>query len=134
MQKVLDFLAAARVFFFATVDGGRPRIRPFGFFMEYSGKLYFGMGTHKAVWKQVTANPNVEICSLKPGPDREWIRISGKAVADDSPEALQAAFAKMPHLKEVYSEKSGLTMGLVWINDGKAEFNGKPGSTETVSF
>jgi uncharacterized pyridoxamine 5'-phosphate oxidase family protein len=134
MKKVIDFLTEAQVFYFATVDGNTPKVRPFGFFMEYKGKLYFGMGTHKDVWKQVTANPSVEICALKPAQDQRWVRIYGKAVVDDSPGALAAAFEKAPFLKTIYNEQSGLKMGLVWVDSGKADFMGKTGKAETVSF
>jgi uncharacterized pyridoxamine 5'-phosphate oxidase family protein len=134
MKKVLDFLTEAKVFYFATVDGTAPKVRPFGFFMEHKGKLYFGMGTHKDVWKQVLANPQVEICALKPTPDGEWVRIYGTAVVDNDSAALAAAFEKMPHLKNIYTEQSGLKMGLIWIDRGKADFMGRPGKTETVSL
>jgi uncharacterized pyridoxamine 5'-phosphate oxidase family protein len=134
MKKVIDFLTEAKVFYFATVDGDRPKLRPFGFFMEYKGRLYFGMGTQKEVWKQVTANPNIEVCALKPTEDQEWVRIYGKAVVDGDPAALAAAFEKMPHLKNIYSEQSGLKMGLVWVDQGKADFMSMKGKTGTVEL
>jgi uncharacterized pyridoxamine 5'-phosphate oxidase family protein len=134
MKRVIDFLDEAKVFYFATVDGNKPRVRPFGFFMEHKGRLYLGMGTHKDVWKQALANPQVEICALKPTEDREWIRISGKAVPDSDPAVMAAAFEKRPFLKTVYTEQNGLTMGLLWIDQGKADFMGRTGKTGTVSF
>jgi uncharacterized pyridoxamine 5'-phosphate oxidase family protein len=132
LQTVTDFLTEAKVFFFTTVDGTRPRTRPFGFFMEHGGKLYFGMGTHKAVWKQVLANPEIEVGALKP--DNSWIRISGKAVVDSSAETLAAAFEKSPFLKTIYNDQSGLTMGLLWLKDGKAELNGPDNKNEEITF
>lgn len=44
MKEVLDFLAANKVFFMATVDGDVPKVRPLGFVMEYEGKIFFGVG------------------------------------------------------------------------------------------
>jgi uncharacterized pyridoxamine 5'-phosphate oxidase family protein len=134
MKKVIDFLTEAKVFYFATVDGNKPKVRPFGFFMEYSGKLYFGMGTHKDVWKQVNANPQVEICALKPTEDQAWVRIYGKAVIESDPAVQAAAFEKAPFLKTIYNDQSGLKMGLLWIDQGKADFMGKTGKAETLSF
>jgi len=133
MQKVLDFLAAARVFFFATVDGGRPRVRPFGFFMEHKGRLYFGMGTHKDVWKQLQANPNVEVCAHK-ADSMDWIRIVSKAVADPSPDTSKAAFEKAPFLSGIYTRENGLTLGLVYLEGAHADFMGQTGKLETVTF
>jgi uncharacterized pyridoxamine 5'-phosphate oxidase family protein len=102
--------------------------------MEHKGKLYFGMGTHKDVWKQTLANSQVEICALKPNPDQDWVRIYGKAVVDSDPETLSKALEKMPHLKTIYNEQTGLKMGLVWIDEGKVDFMSMKGKTETISF
>lgn len=46
MDRIIEFLKNNKVFYFASVDEDKPRVRPFGFFMEYEGKLYFGMGKH----------------------------------------------------------------------------------------
>lgn len=53
MEKVLAFLKENPVFYFATEEGDKPRVRPFSFFMEYEGKLYFSMGRHKKVYRQI---------------------------------------------------------------------------------
>jgi uncharacterized pyridoxamine 5'-phosphate oxidase family protein len=134
MKRIIDFLTEAKVFYFATIDGDRPRVRPFGFFMEHKGRLYFGMGTHKEVWKQALANPQVEVCALKPSQDQEWVRIYGRAVPDSDPGTLAAAYEKAPFLKTIYNEQSGLTMGLLWIDEGKADYMGRTGKAETLSF
>ncbi|HAG10955.1 MAG TPA: hypothetical protein DCK76_06145 [Desulfotomaculum sp.] len=73
MEKVLVFLKENPVFYFATEEGDQPKVRPFGFFMEYEGKLYFSMGRHKKVYRQILENPNAEICTASA--KGEWIRI-----------------------------------------------------------
>ena len=72
IQKIYDYLKECNGFFFASCDGDKPRVRPFGFMMIFEDKLYFGMGTHKESYKQVKANPNVEICAMNP--DGSFIR------------------------------------------------------------
>ena len=37
MQEVLDFLMENKIFYVATIDGDKPKIRPFGFVMEFEG-------------------------------------------------------------------------------------------------
>ena len=71
MSKVHDFLNEAGVFFLATVDGDQPRLRPLGFHMEMEGKEMFGVGDFKDVYKQLTANPKVEIVACKP--EMPWL-------------------------------------------------------------
>ncbi len=78
MSKVRDFLAETNVFFMATVDGNHPKLRPLGAFIEEDGKLIFGVGDFKEVYRQMQANPLVEIVACKP--DGHWLRYTGKAV------------------------------------------------------
>jgi uncharacterized pyridoxamine 5'-phosphate oxidase family protein len=123
-KEVFDFLAAHRPFYMATVDGGTPKVRPMGFIMEYEGKIWFGMGTFKNVYKQLQTNPKVEITTT--GPDSVWIRVSGEAVFDPRPELFQAALVAMPQLKDIYPE-GGPKMGIFSLANGKAVFNGISG-------
>lgn len=90
MEKILKFLSENPTFYFATVEGNKPKVRPFGFFMEHEGRLYFGMGDHKFCYKQVQANKNVEISTANA--QGQWIRISGTAVFDDREDTLKKAF------------------------------------------
>ena len=59
-QKVSEFLRKAKTFYFLTTDGNQPKGRPFGFHMLVEDKIYFGCGTFKNVFKQLTNNPQVE--------------------------------------------------------------------------
>lgn len=83
MKTLLDvckFLKAAGTYYLATVDGDKPRVRPFGTAHIYNGKLYIQTGKKKAVSHQIAANPNVEICAMADG---DWLRIEGELVEDD---------------------------------------------------
>ena len=102
IQELYDRLDG--VFYFTTVDGDEPRVRPFGFMMVFEDKLYFGCGTHKAAYKELMANPNVEICTFKNG---SFIRVRGKVVIDDRPEVQEAMHAHSPYLKKTYNEETG---------------------------
>ncbi|MDR1870489.1 MAG: pyridoxamine 5'-phosphate oxidase family protein [Deltaproteobacteria bacterium] len=126
-QEVYDFLAANRPFYLATVEGSRPRVRPMGFIMLYERKIWFGMGTHKNVYKQLKANPLVEITTTDQ--DNKWIRLSGEAVFDPRPELFAAAMEAMPQLKAIYPE-GGPTMGIFHLKNGQALFQGQSGQTE----
>jgi uncharacterized pyridoxamine 5'-phosphate oxidase family protein len=46
--------------YLATVDDGKPRVRPFGFILEDEGKLYFCTNSMKEVYKQMIVTPYVE--------------------------------------------------------------------------
>ncbi|MCL2093961.1 MAG: pyridoxamine 5'-phosphate oxidase family protein [Treponema sp.] len=100
MGKGADFLREAGVYFIATSHEGQPELRPFGSNMEYQGKFYFSMGKSKKVFQQITSNPKISISAMKV--NRDWIRIYGKAVLDESEEARNHCFDQAPRIKVMY--------------------------------
>ena len=100
MKDIYEFLKECKVYFLATVDGDKPRVRPFGTIEIFDNRLYIQTGKSKNVSKQIQANPNVEICGLKDG---KWIRVEGKLVRDDRIEAKEDMLNKNPELKSMYS-------------------------------
>lgn len=67
----MSFLKENPTFYFATVEDNKSSVRPFGFVMDYEGKLYFGIGKHKTSYKQLLLNHNVEISTVSK--DEKWI-------------------------------------------------------------
>ena len=118
MSKVNEFLNAAGVFYLATVDGDAPRLRPLGAHMEMDGKVIFGVGDFKAVYRQMTANPRVEIVASKP--DGHWLRYSGRAVFETDPKYAEAMLDGMPNLRNVYNEQTGHRMMCFHLEDATA--------------
>lgn len=105
MSKIKDFLDETGVFFLATVDGKLPKLRPLGAYLEMDGKLVFGIGNFKNVYKQILANNNVEIVACKQ--NGHWMRYTGKAVFEKDPKYAEAMLAHSPQLKTIYNEESG---------------------------
>ena len=132
LAKVDAFLQDARTFFYTTMDGDKPRVRPFGFYMIFNDKLYFGMGKQKESFKQTVANPNVEVCALNS--KNQWLRIRFTARVDDSAEASEAAFTKSPFLKNLYNEQTGNVLGIVAVENGYAEIADMAGNFEKFEF
>ena len=118
MSKVNDFLTEAGVFFLATVDGDQPKARPLGAHLEMDGKVIFGVGDFKDVYKQMQANPKVEIVACKA--DKHWLRYTGKAVFETDPKYAAAILDALPHLKDIYNEKTGRKMMAFHIEDATA--------------
>lgn len=100
MKETFDFLKDCGVFFIATIDNDKPRVRPFGAINIFENKLYFLTGKVKNVSKQIHNNPNVEISGFSNG---KWIRLEGKLVSDDRREAKVDMLEKNPELKSMYS-------------------------------
>ena len=118
--KVNEFLDKAKTFMFLTTDGDQPKGRPFGFHMLVDDKLYFGCGTFKNVFKQLTMNPKVEVLAMNGG---EFLRYDGEAVVVKD-EVLTAKVREMsPQIMAMY-DKNGWEMGLFYLENGHAEIRG----------
>lgn len=62
MQKVVEFLQKNPVQYLATVGrDGKAKCRPFMFCFEQDGKLWFCTNNTKDVYKDMLANPEVEV-------------------------------------------------------------------------
>lgn len=118
MSKVNDYLTEAGVFFLATTEGNQPKIRPLGAHLEMDGKVIFGVGDFKNVYKQMVANPLVEIVACKN--DGHWMRYTGKAVFESDEKYANTMLEGMPHLKNVYNEETGNKMMCFHLEDATA--------------
>jgi uncharacterized pyridoxamine 5'-phosphate oxidase family protein len=106
MKEILDFLSQAKMFFLATVDGDQPRVRPMGLVMDFEGKLCFGTNNKKEMYKQLRANPKMEIAAtLQNG---KTLRISGPISFNPKREAKVKALDIAPNLKSMYSPDDGV--------------------------
>jgi uncharacterized pyridoxamine 5'-phosphate oxidase family protein len=104
MNEVYEFLKACGTYYLATADGDQPRVRPFGTVDLYDGCLTIQTGKVKDVSKQMESNPKDENCAFN---GSEWIRVCGKAVADDSVEAVAHMLESYPDLKAMYAPGDG---------------------------
>ena len=113
MKEVYDFLQNCGVFYLATIDGDRPRVRPFGVVNIFEDKLYLQTGKSKKVSRQIEINPNVEVCGFHNG---KWIRIEAELVNDDRREAKKDMLDNNPNLRGMYSEDDDNTEVLYFKN------------------
>lgn len=131
MTEVLKFLTENPTFYLATVDGDIPKVRPFGFVMNYQDKLYFCTSNQKNVFKQLKANPHFEVSTTsKTG---EWLRLKGKAVFNTNKETKQAALDAAPFLSRMYSIDDSI-FELFYIESAEAAFYNMKGEAKTIKF
>ena len=106
MNRIVEELKKAGVFYLATVEGDQPRVRPFGAVSEIDGYAYICTNNTKPVYKQLQANPKAEISAMLPG--GEWLRICGDLVRDDRDEAREAMLKDNPSLGGMYHIGDGI--------------------------
>jgi len=121
MNEVLEFLTTNPTFYLATIDeDNQARVRPFGAVMKFEDKLYFATNNTKSVFKQLVANPKIEISTTSK--NGEWIRLSGNAVVDTRTEAKAAMLEAVPMLKNMYNLEDGV-FAVFYLTDAVAVFN-----------
>ena len=117
MSKIGDFLKEAGVFYLATADGAQPKLRPLGAFLDKDGKIIFGVGDFKDVYKQLKANPLCEIAACKK--DGHWLRYTGKAVFETD-YSYAEEMIKTAGLDMIYNEQTGNKLMAFHREDAKA--------------
>lgn len=81
MNKIVEALKSAGIFYIATADRDQPRVRPFSSVTEFEGNVYICSNNRKKFYRQITDNNKVEICAMKK--DGSWLRLTGRLVRDD---------------------------------------------------
>jgi uncharacterized pyridoxamine 5'-phosphate oxidase family protein len=132
MNEVYDFLKNCGTYFLATEDGSQPRVRAFGTIDLFEGKLYIQTGKSKDVFKQMQANPKVELCGVsKDG--SQWIRVQAEAVNDDNRAAIVHMLDAYPSLKSMYSVDDGNT-AVLYLKNGTATISSFTAAPKTCKF
>ena len=130
MEEVREFLKECGVYYLATVDGDKPKVRPFGTAEIFENHLYIQTGKKKDVFKQIEKNPFVELCGFHDG---KWIRVSGELVADDRVEAKKDMLDKNPNLRGMYNELDDNTI-VLYFKNGVATISSFTEPPKTINF
>ena len=130
MNEVRNFLKESEMFFIATIDGDKPRVRPFGVAEIYEDKLYIQTGKKKDVFKQIENNNNVEICAFNNG---KWIRIEGKLILDDRVEVKKYMLDQNPELRSMYDENDDNT-AVLYFDGGVATIYSFTETPKVIEF
>ena len=130
INEVYDFIKACGTYYLATVDGDRPRVRPFGTIDMFEDKLYIQTGKKKSISKQLMANPKAEICAFKDG---VWLRVSGNLIEDDRVEARKSMLDAYPQLRGMYDENDGNTQ-VFYFKDATAVFSSFTAPERKIEF
>lgn len=120
IEKVNKFLDDEKTFCFLTTDGDQPKGRPFGFHLLDGDKIYFGCGTFKNVFSQLTKNPKVEVMAYT---DQEFMRYDGTVKIVKDEKLLDKVRSVMPQIMNLY-DKNNWEMGMFYLENGHVEIRG----------
>ncbi len=128
MKKILDYLKANPVQHLATVGlEGKAKCRPFMFATEYNGKLWFCTSNQKDVYKELQANPSMELSVS--APDFSWCRISGDVTFENNIAVKELCIENIPIVKQIYKTADNPMFEVFYISKGEAiiaDFSGNP--------
>lgn len=96
MEKAFSFLLSHRDVAFATAEDGIPKIRVFQVMRQEGRSLYFATAPHKEIYRQLQANPHVELLAME---GNVSVRMGGR-VRFDVPDAV---------CREIYDSNSVLS-------------------------
>lgn len=134
MNEVVKFLSENPVQYFATVGmDGRPKVRPFQYALEEDGKLWFCTNSQKNVYKEMQAQPYVEVCACSPA--AVWLRLSGKAVFENNMSVKQKIIDCNALVKSIYKDAANPVFEVFHISGAKAviaDFSGNPPKEYTL--
>ncbi|GLI39345.1 pyridoxamine 5'-phosphate oxidase family protein [Geobacter hydrogenophilus] len=132
MKEVLEMLAVPCFGNLATVDGGKPRVRPFAFMYEENGRFYFCTASNKEVYRQLTETPFIEF--TRTTDDMRWLRIGGEITFDEDIRSKEKCFANYPMLKDIYQSPDNPLFKVFYLEHGAASVNSLAGPPKTFEF
>ena len=116
MDEVIRRLKEGPYGSLASVDNGRPRVRPFGFMYEEEGKLYFCTNSNKEVYKQLQAAPYVEYSVTSR--DMITVRISGEVKFCEDRSKKERALNASELVKRIYQSADNPIFKVFYIEHG----------------
>lgn len=130
MNEIIAFLRENPVQYLATVGrDGKAKCRPFMFAGGLDGKLWFCTNNQKDVYKDMQADPYVELSVSSPA--FAWIRLHGKAVFENNMAAKELCLAN-PIVKGQYGDASNPIFEVFYLDGAEAvlaDFSGNPPRT-----
>jgi uncharacterized pyridoxamine 5'-phosphate oxidase family protein len=119
MEEVIKFLRENRLGFLASVDNGKPKVRPWGFMFEEKGKFYFCTNTTKDVYKQLKKTPYIEFsCTNKEF--NTWLRLSGQITFSDDRKIKEKIFESNDPIKNMYKTPDNPIFTVFYVEHGTA--------------
>lgn len=100
----------------ATNEGNLPKVRPFGAVAEINGKVYLSTANNKDCFKQIIANPKVQIAAMLD--DWKWLRISGTLKSDPAQSSREEMLKQFP--LDIYKADDGI-FEVLYFTEGTVE-------------
>jgi pyridoxamine 5'-phosphate oxidase len=117
--KILEFVQKNPVFSLATLEGNQPHVRLIMLYRADENGIIFITGNHKDLYKQLQANPAVEMCFYNHEQGLQ-VRIEGKVVILDDLKLKKQVVEAFSFLKPFVESRGYEAMICYNLKNGKA--------------
>ncbi|WP_018084333.1 pyridoxamine 5'-phosphate oxidase family protein [Desulfurispora thermophila] len=127
MEEILKYLKEGAIGAFATVNDGKPDVRPWQFQFAQDGKLYFATANNKEVYRQMQKNPYIAFTTTNE--DFTTVRLYGQAVFTDDISIKEKIMEKQEGIRNIYKSADNPVFEAFYIEHGEAvisDFSGNP--------
>lgn len=127
MKEVIDFYTKNPVGCLATIDNGKPRVRPFQFQFADNGRLYFCTANTKDVYRELAANPSAEFVSTSP--EYVFMRVGGDVQFSRDVNLKKRILDANDLVRSIYQTLENPVFEVFFIEHGTvkiADLSGKP--------
>lgn len=127
MNELIKYLNEGQYGYLATVESGKPRVRPFGFMFEEGDRLYFCTNNQKDVYHQLMELPYVEYSMTTN--NMVTIRIRGEIKFCEDLDKKEKALNSSELVKKAYKSAENPIFKVFYMEHGIAifsDFSGQP--------
>ena len=118
-EQVVEFVKKNPVFSLATAEDNKPHVRKMMLYRADENGIIFSTGENKDVHRQLSANPQVELCFYDPDENRQ-VRIEGTVELLEDLELKKQVVRDYPFLKE-WVDREGYDVLIVYcLKNGRA--------------
>jgi pyridoxamine 5'-phosphate oxidase len=121
VNNVYEFANTNPLCYLATTEGDQPRVRAFLMWYAADEGLYFQTAASKDVYRQLKANPKVEVCfyATQSG---AMMRATGRVVFLDDLELKKKLLDELPYMKNIIKSPNDPELVIFRVQDGEAAF------------
>jgi pyridoxamine 5'-phosphate oxidase len=118
-EDVFEFIRKNPIFGLATADDNKPHVRMMMLYRADENGIIFNTGENKDVHRQLSANPQIEMCFYSAGEQRQ-VRIKGTVEVLEDLELKKQVVRDYPFLKE-WVDREGYDVLIVYcLRNGRA--------------
>ena len=116
-KEILEFITKNPIAYMATAEGNKPYVRAMGTHKADENGIIFCMQANKDVYKQLTANPETQLCYFSGG---VTVRVSGQMMPVEDMALKEELVEARPFMKPQVEQEGWDFVKVFNIKNGKA--------------